>query len=935
MADPLPELDLGQRTAALQQTLANETQRGIDLHRAWVESIPLPIPSSQPSIDERVADYLANFERSAEAEGQRTAQRRANERRWAEEARTLHTAPSPDVVSRQQLEASELEQIARATRQRNYSLAQDDVYNRYHPNGASYEAQLQRDLASQIEIARRNNTDRAASSGNGGGFDGTPADPPAPPRTPDTSGFTPSSVDRSPALRTQQTSGTRARLDFADPPRTGLPASGWDVIPNLSPAPTVATQPQTYRPQRMQNLRPSNVPRAAGLGPLARGSAIGGLLDFGIQVAMGEDPRRAAASATGGAIGSTVGSYIGAGIGSLFGGVGALPGGIVGGVVGGAIGGLAGGGLFNSLFPPPFPLPNDIPLPSRMAIPFRGGQMQVGYRVIIGVGWTEKNGTTFTPENYGTLIGPFQGPIRPVASIEGQDWVVRNATDNAQLAAVNTVNGTRQGYQYVIYRTTRQDGQPDTGGDPYVPAPTVLIPVGRQHAQNSPEEQYYPNPVQTPQNGQGNSPFWVPSARPAPSGTPVGDPTPSPLPQTQNDPGPGGRTVTPQAPQASSVPFGPSRTTTFTVPAPEARHPDETAPDNQLFPPALPALAPTVRPTPQPQPQPSSIPPTTPPNVSDPCQGNACSQAIRGDIANNRSQLEGLNAILNGLDLAGLAALQAKLNQIDNKLGPQVPGGLSGFLQSFREKFDKFTKWIQLDRILNILTFAAVVHNAFMLSNQLSQTLMSAISQSLAVIGVRDEEGDALDVSSIIGDAIENVVKGIVGEENYETMSAQWKRASRIYQATANILFSLQSISYSILESIEVVGSYVAKVGNAAKKFGVFAENCYAWMNPNPDFTQNRFFRFMNNAQEAVESVDEVSGEILNIQETITEVGNQSQQLRQAVAGIDENGQPYPTGLEVPEHSPTSALEVANNEASQSPPISEADERAPVEAGAS
>lgn len=127
MAEPLPELDLGQRTAALQQTLANERQRGLDLHRAWVESLPLPIPSSQPTIEERVQEYLNYLQRSADAEDLRVAQREANQRRWAEEARSLHTPRSPDVVAQQQIEERELEQIARATRQRNFSLAQDDV----------------------------------------------------------------------------------------------------------------------------------------------------------------------------------------------------------------------------------------------------------------------------------------------------------------------------------------------------------------------------------------------------------------------------------------------------------------------------------------------------------------------------------------------------------------------------------------------------------------------------------------------------------------------------------------------------------------------------------------------------------------------------------------------------------------------------------------
>ncbi|NJO75977.1 MAG: hypothetical protein HC833_20815 [Leptolyngbyaceae cyanobacterium RM1_406_9] len=316
--------------------------------------------------------------------------------------------------------------------------------------------------------------------------------------------------------------------------------------------------------------------------------------------------------------------------------------------------------------------------------------------------------------------------------------------------------------------------------------------------------------------------------------------------------------------------------------------------------------------------------------MSDPCQGNACSQQIRRDIADNRNRLNEIQAGMQALDLAGLAEIMAKLNRIDNKLGPQIVGGISGFLQTFKTGFDRFVKWSHLDRLLNILTFITVLHNAFMLSNQLGQTLFSAISNGLAAIGVRDDEGNPIDIGGLVSGTVEDIIIQIVGAENYAEISADWKRANRIYQAASNILFSIQSIMYSVLESLEIIGSYVAKIGNAAKRFGTFAENCYAWMNPNPNFTQNRFFRFLDTTQEVIENIDEVAGEVLSGQEMITEIGTQTQQLRQAIAGVDEAGRPYPSGFDVPENIPTLTSEVSNDEESQSPPISPEHERTPV-----
>ena len=50
--------------------------------------------------------------------------------------------------------------------------------------------------------------------------------------------------------------------------------------------------------------------------------------------------------------------------------------------------------------------------------------------------------------------------------------------------------------------------------------------------------------------------------------------------------------------------------------------------------------------------------------------------------------------------------MDAKLNTINTKLGPQIPGGgIGGLLTKFWGRFLKFTKWLQVDRILIVLTW--------------------------------------------------------------------------------------------------------------------------------------------------------------------------------------------------------------------------------------
>ncbi|MBD2570444.1 hypothetical protein [Anabaena lutea] len=50
-------------------------------------------------------------------------------------------------------------------------------------------------------------------------------------------------------------------------------------------------------------------------------------------------------------------------------------------------------------------------------------------------------------------------------------------------------------------------------------------------------------------------------------------------------------------------------------------------------------------------------------------------------------------------------------------------------------------KWLQLDRLLNVLTFAATIHNAFQLSSNIGVTLMQVIQNVLDTIGLKDDSG--------------------------------------------------------------------------------------------------------------------------------------------------------------------------------------------------
>jgi hypothetical protein len=291
--------------------------------------------------------------------------------------------------------------------------------------------------------------------------------------------------------------------------------------------------------------------------------------------------------------------------------------------------------------------------------------------------------------------------------------------------------------------------------------------------------------------------------------------------------------------------------------------------------------------------------PTQTAPATQPCKGNACGQA---GLDQSKQNGEDLKKLLDALQLLGIGDIKKTVDRIDNKVGPQIYDnrgnkiGIAGHALKMFEKLNKVGDYLRFDRITNVLTLAATVHNAAMLSNQLEQTLASALSNGLAAIGVKDSEGNPLDINSIVGKSVEGAIKGAIGAENYTELTTNWKKANRIYQAGANLINNVQSLRYSITGALETIASMNGKVANALKKYGVLGDNAYPWMNPNPNF-DNKFMRGLETAENAVSNIDSIASEVLSAQETVTEIGKQKTELATALkdgtekAGINNTQQ--------------------------------------------
>lgn len=271
----------------------------------------------------------------------------------------------------------------------------------------------------------------------------------------------------------------------------------------------------------------------------------------------------------------------------------------------------------------------------------------------------------------------------------------------------------------------------------------------------------------------------------------------------------------------------------------------------------------------------NAVTPAIAPAVCTTTKPGGCSSNMVNDaVTNSNNDLKDFIK-KNGLDAAAQVEQLRLLNQLDSKLGPQLPGGLAS-------KLGRMSKWLQLDRAWAMLTYAAVLHNAWMLSSSFGQTLLAATSSFLEAVGIKDEDGSAIDVQALIGKKIEETAQSIFGKEKVTYWEKQYKKYVRVYQATANLLGSLTSIGYSIISVLEVIGSRISRIANALRQFGVVGDNAYSAMNEADSF-QNPFFNRITRLEEAASTIDTVSSEVVSVRQTASDIKAQKKALDDAV----------------------------------------------------
>ena len=261
----------------------------------------------------------------------------------------------------------------------------------------------------------------------------------------------------------------------------------------------------------------------------------------------------------------------------------------------------------------------------------------------------------------------------------------------------------------------------------------------------------------------------------------------------------------------------------------------------------------------------------------------SCTQNLKDDIKNPINQnIDAKTAALG----ANQAAQDVVLGTIATEQQVQK-GVLATIAAKATDIFDLIGRlWNNslVDKAMQYITMITVIHNAAMLSRGIGDTLGSALDSGLQALGlqIKDKDGNAQGVTQIIGKSFEDLIKGIIGADNYTALTNTWLQANRVYQAGINLLSNIQNILDSTTAVAELTSNRVATLMNSLRNAGVVREDAYRSQTPNT----TRFNAFMNkleNLEQGTSNVAAITGNIAATQQAVNELKSNRTEFENAI----------------------------------------------------
>lgn len=524
--------------------------------------------------------------------------------------------------------------------------------------------------------------------------------------------------------------------------------------------------------------------------------------------------------------------------------------------------------------------------------PFRGGQ-SVGVAYLVGFAfeaygihsWNYKStgysrsdsglgASNNFDENHNLLR--VTGPINTI-SIEGGRAFVNGALRYSIPAPYNNeATGLR------INVLKRADGQPDIGGDPV--APPIIEPPSREGPdQKDRRDRIAPPPAPAP--------IPPPAPKPAPAPTPIPNPIPNPTPTPTPTPPPAPAPTPPPAPKPPPPPKPPEKKEEekkITPPPPPP--PPNNSNELQEIMRQIAALGGTMA-TIQANTEPARMRQNTCETLQIPSCTKGFEDRIKDPITSKLDQKFDANTVATTAILGNQATQNVVLGGIAAEQQVQK-GVLASILAKAGDIFNRVGDlWNNgmVQKAMNYITMITVIHNAFMLSNSIVETLGSAIDQGLQAIGlqIKDKDGNAQGVTQIIGKSVQDLIKSVIGTANYTALTETWAKANRIYQAGVNLLSNVQSIIDSSTAIAELSSNRLATLMNSLRDAGMVREDAYRGQSL-PTTRFNAFLNKLEALEQGTSNLAAITSNIVSVQESVKELKDNRTELEKAITDKDK-----------------------------------------------
>jgi len=261
----------------------------------------------------------------------------------------------------------------------------------------------------------------------------------------------------------------------------------------------------------------------------------------------------------------------------------------------------------------------------------------------------------------------------------------------------------------------------------------------------------------------------------------------------------------------------------------------------------------------------------------------SCTNGLKNDIVNP------LGAKLDAAQIArdrNAAAQSAALTGIavEQQAQKRVLASIGATATNIFDMLGKLWNNSLVDKAMQYITMITVIHNAAMLSSSIGDTLGSALDSGLQALRfpIKDKDGQQQGVTAIIGKSFQDLIKGIVGTENFAALNETWAKGNRIYQATTNLASNFQSLLDSATAVAELTSNRVATLMNSLRNAGMVREDAYGSQTPNTT-RFNAYMQKMENLEQGVSNLASITSNVVSVQQSVDELKANRAEFQNAI----------------------------------------------------